>query len=266
MNEMGTKKIAAVEFRDVRLARRRKTVLTIDQLSLASNEPVAIIGPNGAGKSTLLAALLGLLPPTSGIVMRGTDDVSRTAPRTRARWFAYVPQMIASVPELTVGAIVAGGRFRFGTGELANPSALDDVSLAAMQRCGVADYRDRAFRQLSVGERQRVLLAAALAQDSEQLVLDEPNAALDPAFATSLVEILREWHGRARGYVLVTHDLQLVNALQPRVIGIRNGAIVCDGPCETVLTPDRLETLFGTPFATYRAGGQRTLALPAWPE
>jgi len=134
----------------------------------------------------------------------------------------------------------------------------------AIEQCSLESLADRPFHAISGGERQKTLIAAAIAQDAAVMFLDEPNTALDPAYQTELVRILREWHAAGRGIVLVSHDLQLPAALGGRVVALNGGQIAADGPVNEVLTSTRLEAVYGAPFAEARLGNGTTIVLPQW--
>ncbi len=241
----------------------RETVVDVN-LTLRLDECVAIVGPNGAGKTTLLHALAGLLPPASGAIQLDGHELHRISPRTRGQLVALVPQSLESVPAFTVRETVAGGRHpHVGLLGRLTP-ADDDLIEGAMARCGIAELAERLLPTLSGGERQKAMLAAAMAQDPQVLLLDEPNTALDPGFQLELGGILRAWHRGGRGVWLVSHDLQLPAALGGRVVAMRTGRVVAEGPASQVLTPDALGQIYGAPFGTATTPDGHKLVLPEW--
>lgn len=246
------------------LRRGGRDVVQDVNFTLAGDECASLVGPNGSGKTSLLLALLGLLPPTSGTVRLDGVDVGRLAPRARARYAAYVPQSLERVPAFRVAEVVAGGRYAHAGAW--RPLAARDHAVIdqALARCGLTSCADQPFDTVSGGERQKTLLAAALAQDAQMLFLDEPDTALDPAVQIELVAILRSWHDTGRGILLISHDLQMPAALGGRVIALRAGRMVADGPAAEVLTPERLALVYDAPFGTATTADGTRVVLPAW--
>jgi iron complex transport system ATP-binding protein len=253
-----------VECDHLRVCRRGRVVLSDVSVGVVSDECVSLIGPNGSGKTTLLLAVAGLLAPASGMVRVRGRDIRRWRSRIRAQLFAYVPQMLERVPAFRVYDVVAGGRFA-QVGALGPLSQGDEAAVeTALEQCGLAALASRGFDAISGGERQKALVAAAMAQDAQVLLLDEPNTALDPAYQVELVRILRAWHQAGRGLVLVSHDLQLPAALGGRVIAMCAGCVVADGPAEQVLTPEVLGAIYGASFGEVATPDGVRLAVPAW--
>jgi iron complex transport system ATP-binding protein len=140
---------------------------------------LALLGPNGGGKTTLLKTLIGLLAPKAGEVRLGERGLARYASRERARLIAYVPQSHAATFAFTVETVVLMGRTAHGS-LFSRPTAADRVIAARMlDRFGIAHLSDRPYTMISGGERQLALLARALAQEPQFVVLDEPTASLD---------------------------------------------------------------------------------------
>ncbi len=249
-----------------RLSVRRGTHLALRDvdLTLGPDQCLSVVGPNGSGKTTLLLTLLGLLRPSTGTVELGGRDVARLPPRQRARFAAYVPQVIDTAPAFTVADVVAGGRFAH-VGSAGRLGAADHEEIArAMALCGVESLAARTFDTLSGGERQKTLLAAAIAQDPRVLMLDEPNAALDPRVQIDLVRILRDWQSDERSLVVISHDLQLPAALGGCVVALRHGTVAAAGAAAEVLTAERLGAVYDAPFGVATTADGRTLLLPAW--
>ena len=249
---------------DLGVHRGGRSAIADVNLTLGDGECVSIVGPNGAGKTTLLLAMLGLLPPACGTLRLNGREMHKLPPRERGRFVAYVPQSVELLPAFSVRDVVAGGRFphapRFGPLSDSDEVAVDQ----ALDRCGLSGLRDRALDAISGGERQKALIAAAIAQDPSLLLLDEPTSALDPAYRLELLGILRDWHSSGRSLVLVSHDLQLPAALGGRVLALRAGKLVADGPSGEVLTPECLAGIYNAEFFLAQTDNGFSLPLPRW--
>ena len=246
------------------VARGGRMILHDLDVAFTSGECVSLIGPNGSGKTTLMMTLLGLLTPAGGTVRVNNHDLSTLSARIRGRFAAYVPQTVERIPAFTVYDVVASGRFP-------HVSPLQPLTLTdhghieqALEVCGLTSLADRRADSISGGERQKALIAAAIAQDSQVMLLDEPNTALDPGYQIELVGLLRNWYARGRSLVLISHDLQLPMALEGRVIALREGRIVADGPTEDILTPNRLAEVYDTGFELCQTSSGRRLIAPDW--
>lgn len=234
----------------VGLGARRGTRQLFSNLDLAlqPGSITVVVGPNGAGKSTLLRGLCGLFPLEGRVRL---DDVPLDAldPRTRARALSYLPQQTPSTPGLRVHDVVMLGRLPHRS-RLAGPSRSDrDAVTESLLRVGMESFTDRALHTLSGGERQRVMLARMLATGSATMLLDEPTAALDVRHALDLLGTLRSLAGEGRAIALALHDLQLADAYADQVVCLSgHGAVEVGSPTD-VLTPSRLDDVFGATFA-----------------
>lgn len=246
------------------VGRGGREVLHDINVEFAAGECVSLIGPNGSGKTTLMLALLGLLPPASGRVRVNGREVSGLPARVRGRFASYVPQTVERIPAFSLYEVVASGRFPHVSA--LRPLSDDDRKQVdrALEICGLTALASRRIDAVSGGERQKALIAAAVAQDPQVMFLDEPNTALDPAYQLELAGLLRAWHARGRGLIMISHDLQLPAALGGRVVALRDGRIVADGEAEEVLIPDRLAEVYGAPFEVAETGDGRRIVLPNW--
>jgi iron complex transport system ATP-binding protein len=235
-----------IELRDITVEYRGRAVVRGVDLDIAAGERVALIGPNGAGKSTLLRVLTGLVRPTAGRASLGGIAIDRLDRAAIARRLAVVPQQ-ATLPFATrVEEVVALGRLPhedpFRGARPADRAAI----AAAIERVGVGHLLGRDARELSLGERQLVLLALAVAQATPILVLDEPTVHLDLRHQVGTMELLVDLNVRDGSTVLaVLHDLGLAAIFFPRLVLIDAGRIVADGTPAEVLTPDRIRDVFG---------------------
>ncbi|MFB6118327.1 heme ABC transporter ATP-binding protein [Halosegnis sp.] len=219
-------------------------VLSEVSLAVERGEFVALVGPNGAGKSTLLEVMGGLLSPTTGTVTVADRALAALSAKETARLVASVPQDTSFGFEFTVEQVVEMGRtpYRRRLRRQADPEGPARVA-AALERTETAAYADRSVETLSGGEKQRVLLARALAQDAPVLLLDEPTASLDINHQVQTLELVA---GLDETVVAAIHDLELAARFCDRVVLLADGTIQAAGTPEEVLTAERLEAVFGT--------------------
>lgn len=205
-------------------------------LSVCPGEMLALAGPNGSGKTTLLKVLSGLLTPRSGVVRFGPRNLADLSHRERARHIAVVSQQVDPHLLFTVETIVAMGRMP-GTRLLASRSDADrDAIVEAMRVTEVSDFARRRFDELSGGEQQRVVLAMALAQETEYLLLDEPTVHLDLHHQHELLELLdRLRRERGIGILAVMHDLNLASLYFDRLALLEHGRLVASGSPTAIL-------------------------------
>jgi iron complex transport system ATP-binding protein len=214
-------------------------------LGVSSGELVAVLGANGAGKSSLIKAGLGLLPFDSGSVLLNGQNQAKLSAGIRARQVAYLPQTRPLAWPLYVRDVVALGRFAFGAapGRLGKADA--DAVEAAIADCKIGHLADRATDTLSGGELARVHVARALAAQAPLLVADEPTAALDPAQALGVMQVIADFCAKGGAALVILHDITLAARFVSRIIVMSRGIIVADGPPRQALTPDVLRQAFG---------------------
>jgi iron complex transport system ATP-binding protein len=248
----------------LRVDRGGRTVLHDIDVEFRSGECVSLIGPNGSGKTTLMMALLGLLAPTAGSVRVNARSVRGLSARVRGRFASYVPQTVERIPAFRVREVVASGRFPH-VSPLRPLSHHDREQVErALQTCGLSALAERRANAVSGGERQKMLIAAAVAQDAQVMFLDEPNTALDPGHQLELAGLLRAWQARGRALLLISHDLQLPAVLGGRVVALRRGRLVADGDAAEVLAPGLLGEIYGAAFELARTPTGRRVVLPGW--
>ncbi|MFX0544572.1 ABC transporter ATP-binding protein [Roseovarius sp. S1116L3] len=229
---------------------RGRSILKDVSLDIAPGEFVGLIGPNGAGKTTLMRAALGLIPST------GHSSLAAMAPRARAKAAAWMPQAREIAWPVTVETLVMLGRVpHLGAGQRAAPADIAATE-AAIARMGLEPLRHRAATRLSGGETARVLIARALAQDTPLLMADEPTAGLDPAHQISTMETFAALAAQGKSCLVSLHDLGLAVRHCTRLILLAPGeGLVADGAPEAVLTPERLDDVFGIEAAFRRGEG-----------
>jgi len=240
--------IADVE--DVSVSLGGVSVLDSVSLSVGSGDLLGLIGPNGAGKTTLLRTMNGLLDPEDGAVSIAGEDVAELSAGEASRRVATVPQDTNLSFGFSVREVVAMGRHphRDRLGRDGDASAVD----RALERASVADLADRAITEVSGGERSRVLLARALAQDTPLLLLDEPTASLDVNHQVHTLELLEGLVGAGKAAVAAIHDLDLAARYCDELALLSEGQVVARGPPEAVLEADALGAAFEAPVVVSR--------------
>ena len=230
-----------------------RTIVAEADLSLRPGERAALVGPNGAGKSTLLRALTGVLEPRGGRVELGGEPILKLDRKAVARAIAVVPEL-AQVPfAMTVREVVALGRLPYDPPLNGSRASDDEAVEAAMERVGVDGLADRDARRLSMGERQLVFVAIALAQAAPILVLDEPTAHLDIRHQVEVMQLLVDLNERdGTTIIAVLHDLALAAHFFPRVVVMDGGRIVADGPPASALDAVSIRRVFGVDPALVR--------------
>ena len=214
-------------------------------LSIAKGTITALVGPNGSGKSTLLKTLARLLAPQAGTVYLDGRAIVRLSTREVARQLAILPQGPTAPENLSVGELVEQGRYPHA-GPLRMLREQDHETITeALAQTNMTEFRHRYLDSLSGGERQRAWIALALAQATPILLLDEPTTFLDIGHqleVLDLIQRLNRVHGKT--IVLVVQDLNQAARYADRMVALKSGRIVADGPPRTVLTSTLLEEVF----------------------
>jgi iron complex transport system ATP-binding protein len=236
----------AIRFDRVSAGYGARTVLRDVDLTIGAGEWVGILGPNGAGKSTLLRLMTGVLAPTDGSVELAGHPMTTLDRSAVAREIAVVPQPSSLPFSASVESVVALGRLPHED-RLRGLRPVDRMAIgAAIERVGLGRLVGRDVRELSMGERQLVLLAVAVAQAAPIIVLDEPTIHLDIRHQFEVMDLLADLNRRdGRTIVSVLHDLHLAARRIPRVVLAADGGVAADGPPAEVLDAERVRTVFG---------------------
>ncbi len=250
--------MSLVEARRLRWTAGGREILAGVDLELDRGECVGLIGPNGAGKTTLLRLLCGLLAPNAGEVHLDGRPLAGWPARERAKRIAYVPQLSPVEVPLTVRRLLLSARYPYlGRTQLA-PAQRDFEAVArAAAEVGIEPLLERPLSTLSGGERQIAFLAAALAQESPIVLLDEPTTHLDAGNQRRVAERLLALAQRgSRTLLVATHDLGFAARLCRRLVALRDGEVVAEGTPREVLTSQRLAELFEAPFRILDGAGE----------
>jgi ABC-type cobalamin/Fe3+-siderophores transport system ATPase subunit len=223
-----------------------RDVLKSIDLAVAAGERVAIVGPNGAGKSTLLRALTGIVRPAAGQVLLADVPVGELSREAVARRVAVVPQPATLPFAARVEDVVALGRLPHED-RLRGLRERDRAAVAAaVDMVGLGRLVERDARALSLGERQLVLLALAIAQKAPMVVLDEPTVHLDIRHQVDVMDLLTDLNSRdGTTIVAVMHDLRLAAHYFPRIVVLADGRVAKDATPAEALSPDVIRDVFG---------------------
>lgn len=222
------------------------TILDSLTTTFSSGKFAGLIGPNGAGKTTLLRAINGRLTPTEGSITIGTDPITSLTARELGQRIATVPQNTNLSFDFTVRQIVEMGRHPHHS-RLSYQESAPELIDWALARTEITHLENRPITDISGGERQRVLIARALAQDTPILLLDEPTANLDINHQIRTLELIKSLVTTEQKTVIAAiHDLDLAARYCDTLHLLDNATIIAKGPPDTVLTPHNIETAFDT--------------------
>ncbi len=211
-------------------------------LSIEKGDLVGLLGPNGAGKSTLLRLMTGLLSSQEGTLLFESQPLRNFSIRQRAKKIAFVSQSTHFTFPLSVWEIVEMGRHPY-VGRFESLSREDQkICDRALALCDVSEFKNRSYDSLSGGEKQRVLLASALAQTPQVLLLDEPTLSLDLSHQILLFEIIQKLHEEEGLTVIVaTHELNLASRFLSRLVLMKEGKSLAEGSPREILTVENIK-------------------------
>ena len=226
-----------------------KPILRDVTFSVLRGEYLAIVGPNGAGKSTLLKCIDRILPGGSGQIEIGARPLESYRQKELARLVSYVPQADGRLFPFTVEQFVLMGRYPYLSPFSSVRREDRDVVRRMMELTGTVEFADRQLNTLSGGERQKVLIAAALTQEAEVLLLDEPTTFLDYRHQAEIHALLCRVHQESGvTIVAVTHDVNHAAAVADRILALRAGSVVFCGEPGELMRPAVLQGIYGTPL------------------
>ena len=235
-----------LECRGVSFSYGERRILDSVSFDVRKGEFLSVLGPNGVGKSTLFRCILGRLTDFSGEILSEGADVRTLSRKEAARRIAYIPQIHQPTFEYSVLDTVLMGTTRQLSSPFSQPKKEQiDIAMAALERLNIAKLADRSFAQLSGGEQQMVLVARALAQRSDVLIMDEPTSALDYGNQLRILELVRELADEGYAVLLSTHNPQHALTYATRILALCGGRVAALGAPETALTPQLVRTLYG---------------------
>ena len=238
--------------------KRYGSATVVDRVSLRLERGglTSLIGPNGAGKSTLLSMAGRLLPMDGGRITVDGMDVSTAPSDELARRLSVLRQENTVTMRLSVRELVGFGRYPYSKGRL----TADDRAHVdrAIEYLGMTEYAHRHLDQLSGGQRQRAFVAMVLAQDTDYLLLDEPLNNLDMKHAVEMMRLLRRAvDDLGKTVLVVLHDVNFASCHSDRIVAMRDGAVVHDGPPETLMTEAALRAVYDIDVPVHDIGGRR---------
>lgn len=269
MSGTSSEKSAAVVFDGVSVDLAGRTAVHNIDLHVPAGQFLGLLGPNGSGKSTLLRTLYKVNRPSAGVVRVAGDDLLSLAPREAARRVAVLAQEGSSDFAMTVDDVVMLGRTPHQGGFGATSGADRQIAAEALDLVSASQMAGREFSTLSGGEKQRVLLARAFAQQTPVLVLDEPTNHLDIHYQLELLELVA-----ARGVTVIAalHDVNLAAQFCDRIAVLVDGRLVAQGAADEVVRPEVIDPAFrvvsdqfpnphaGHPVISFRRPGSQNLA------
>ncbi len=228
-------------------------VLEGTEFSVENGDLVALLGANGAGKSTLLRCISRVLQPTGGQIFLDGRELQKLNSIEAARLMAVVPQETTADFDFTVEEIVFMGRFPYLRRFQKESQDDREIVQRAMEMTGVSHLSDRSIATLSGGEKQRVIMARAVSQQPEVLLLDEPTANLDIGYQSMFLELASRLN-REQGITIIAaiHDINLAVHHFNRFILLSGGRVLSAGRAEEVITPENIQNSYGVPASTYR--------------
>ncbi|MCW5773062.1 MAG: ABC transporter ATP-binding protein [Rhodospirillaceae bacterium] len=230
--------------------------------TLSAGEVMCLLGPNGGGKTTLFKTLLGLIPAQGGIVRYGDAPLAGLARAAVARLAGYVPQAQTGYFPFTVFDVVLMGRAAH-LRPFAAPGRHDrEIARAALAAIGIERLADAVYTRISGGERQMALIARALAQEPQILIMDEPTASLDFGNEVRVLERIAGLAGKGLAIVLSTHDPDQAFFVADRVAMLHEGRLARLGPPETTITPESLKLVYGVEIDVVEIAGGRRVCVP----
>lgn len=230
-----------IETKDVFVTLSKKQIVRGVSVKVRDGEFVGLLGPNGSGKTTLLKSIYRVLKPSGGTVLIDGDDINGLSFRETAKRIGVVSQFNNLSFDLTAQEMVLMGRAPHK--KAFERDTAEDYLIAedALRRVDMLEFRDRSFLTLSGGEKQRIILARALAQQVEMLILDEPTNHLDIKYQIQIMDVVKSL---GVGVLAALHDLNLTLMYCTYVYVLKDGCVVAEGPTEEVITEKLIKDVY----------------------
>jgi iron complex transport system ATP-binding protein len=246
----------------ISFAYTQKTVLDDITFGISEGEIVTLLGPNGCGKSTLIKIMLGLLSPAKGGIFFNGKDIAQLSSKFLAKEIAYVPQTHKSSFPYTVMDVVLMGRiphktffFKYSKSDMA-------IANDAIERLSIPHLADRAYTEISGGERQLTLIARALAQGAKTFIMDEPASGLDYGNQLRLLDQIIKLSREGYTFIKSTHSPEHALWVADRAIMIKNGTIMADGKCDNIINNENLFHLYNAKVNVLKLNGSLRVCVP----
>jgi iron complex transport system ATP-binding protein len=256
----------SLEVRDLSFSYESTPILRNISFTMQGGELLGLLGPNGAGKSTLFRCILALEKNHTGKALLDGRDIAAMKRAELAKIAAYVPQVHYPSFNYSVMDMVLMGAAAQGKGWAMPNAAQKKAATEALERIGMAKFRDRGFRQLSGGEQQLTLIARALAQQARLLVMDEPTANLDYGNQIRVLSQIKQLSRQGYGVILSAHNPDHAFLFADRVLALHNNRIVASGAPGEALTEGLITALYGVPVRIRRDDLGIPHCSPALPE
>ncbi|MBR3880041.1 MAG: ABC transporter ATP-binding protein [Mailhella sp.] len=252
-----------LEIRDLHFSYGSRKILDAFSLRIRQGEVCGLLGPNGCGKSTLFRCCMGLLHPREGQIFASGKNIAHISPSELARHIAYVPQEHHQPFPFTVREMVLMGRTPRMAGWFRLNRQDRSIAQEAMERIGIADLSDQPCNQLSGGQRQLVLIARALAQQTPVMLLDEPTSSLDFSNQLAVWRILRDIAKQGVSVLVCCHDPNHLLWFCDNASIMAGGKIFAEGPPRDVITPQTLQHIYGECGIHLYADSNGSIVCPA---
>jgi iron complex transport system ATP-binding protein len=239
----------AIEVEALSFRVKKKTILDGVTFQVGAGEYLSIVGPNGAGKTTLLKCLNRIIPASEGSIRIAGEKLGAFSQKRLAEKIAYVPQANGRIPPFTVFEFVLMARYPYLSPFTTRSPGDDEAVRSALAVTAMEAFEDRPLSTLSGGERQKVFIAAALAQEAPILLLDEATTFLDPRHQADIYGILKRVNREGGSTVLsVTHDVNAAALAGQRILALREGRVVCCRPAREIMANEILREIYGKEF------------------
>lgn len=228
-----------------------KSIVQDINISSKEDKLIALIGRNGKGKSTLLKTIVGLLPPLCGEILFNDKEITTITDLERAELISIVLSTNSTIDNITVKDFVAYGRYPYTNWLGINTSKDSDIINNAIELCGISDLTNRYYSELSDGEKQKVNIARAIAQDTPFIILDEPTAHLDLINKVEILKLLKELSSKHNKMIIIsTHQIEMALQLCDEIWTLENDQLEVNTP-KGLIESNKLEELFGNEHVTF---------------